>query len=103
MSEERVIEGVLHVLEGKTYRPLTAEELTQRLLEARRVVDERPVVSPLPIAPNIYPAYWPRQPWDPPSWITGRPYIGDVITPNPHEITSGSAHRYRVTGTERPQ
>lgn len=74
MIEERVIDGVLHVLEGKTFRPLTAEELTQRLLAER-------AKAPTP--------YVPFREWlNPVPGVFGPVYIGDVI-PNPYEITCG--------------
>jgi len=76
--EERVIDGVLHRLEGKTYVPLTAEELTARLLEARESLRILRAL-PAPATPaDTWP--WPLRPWRPPYTV------GDVI-PNPFEIT----------------
>ncbi len=63
MMEERVIDGVMHRLEGKSFMPLTAEELTARLLEARRMLDER---KPVWVQPA--PFWTPRDPWMPPVW-----------------------------------
>lgn len=79
MGEERVFDGVLHVLEGKTFRPLTAEELTQRLLDARKA-REVPVKMIDQIAreiadkadresklEDVLPGWWPpARPWRPP-------------------------------------
>ena len=79
MTEERVIDGVLHRLEGKAFVPLTAEELTARLLEARETLRIMRTL-PAPTAPaETWP--WPLTPWRPTYYR-----VGDVI-PNPYEIT----------------
>lgn len=65
MNDERVIDGVLHRLEGKVYVPMTAEELTARLLEARETIR---IVRSLP-APVTPAETWPWRPW--PAWRLG--------------------------------
>lgn len=80
MNDERVIDGVLHRREGKTYVPMSAQELTCRLLEARQAIPR--ILGPLPAAPApfVFPVYPP--PLSVPDW---RP---------PYEITctTGSQH-----------
>lgn len=77
--DERVIDGVLHRLEGKAYVALTAEELTARLLEARESLHILRTLPP-PAKPSDT---WPWPPWQPPYTV------GDVI-PSPFEITCAS-------------
>jgi hypothetical protein len=73
MTEERVIDGVMHRLDGKTFVPLSAEELTARLLEARRLLDEREQMDNAratkwvpSVVPAPYPKWPDRYPWESP-------------------------------------
>lgn len=89
MNEERVIDGVMHRLEGKTFVPMTAEELTSRLLEARETLRTMRTL-PAPSAPgDTWP--WPnpwtnpwRSPWEPPFTIGDK--TGDPV-PAPFVVT----------------
>ena len=88
MSEERVIDGVMHRLEGKAFVPLTTEELTARLLEARRIIDEQRMrVVPFEIPPA--PPGWPLWYMSP---VTCEPRTGDPMPP-PITITCDNGTR----------